>query len=59
MENRKKPQHPVHDESATRGKPDPFEPDVTVPGPKAVNDPVPPPSESYDCGVVPPATPGA
>jgi len=59
MENRKKPAHPVHDESTpTHGKPDDFEGDVTGLGSKPVNDPVPPPCDSYDCGVVPPATPG-
>jgi hypothetical protein len=60
MENRrKKPTHPVRNESNTHGKPDDFEPDVTGMGAKTVNDPVPPPCDSFDCGVVPPAAPGA
>jgi len=45
MENRKKPANPVPDESATKGKPDPFEPPVTSLGPKPVDGPIPPPSQ--------------
>ena len=44
MENRKKPANPVPDETPSKKKPDPFEPEVSALGPKSVDGPTPPPS---------------
>ncbi len=45
MENRKKPANPVPQESATKSKPDDFEPKTTSLGPDPVDPPTSPPTE--------------